>query len=201
MKDKRSLKAEELEGEEENNFQISLKNETYDSLLKNRQVLLNEEIDEGIVEKVVMPLLELNEDDSMDTVCLYINSIGGSVMDSLFLSDIIEKYKKPLNIICLGYAFSAAFELLMSGKNNDNVTRFCYPNSVGLLHVGHLSVAGNADRVHDQIEFDDRINQKRKISVLHNSKISEEEYDAHIRQDWYFSAEDMLNYQIIDKIL
>lgn len=176
--------------------------DTYDSLLTERRILLNGgEIDENIVEKVAIPLLEFNRDDSEEPIYFYINSYGGSVMDSTFVSDIIEKYQKPLNIICLGYAMSAAFWLLMSGKNNEKVKRFCYPSSAGLLHVGQLAIEGNTDRVHDRLEFNDKIDQNRKEFVLRNSAISEAEYDSHIRKDWFFTSEDMLKYKIVDYIL
>ena len=75
--------------------------ETYQQfhqILENRTVLLNWDVDETIVENVILPLKDFENDDSQEPVKLILNTPGGSVADGLVLCNIIDNYKKPLEI-------------------------------------------------------------------------------------------------------
>jgi len=60
-------------------------------------------VDERIVERVAIPLLDFEKDSSNDPVTLIFSTVGGSVSDGFVLCNIIDNYKNPLNIIFLGY--------------------------------------------------------------------------------------------------
>lgn len=173
----------------------------YLSMLKQRKILLNDEINGSIIESVVVPLMEFEKDASNEPVYFYINSNGGSAFDSFFITNIIESYKKPLVIVNMGYALSAGFLLFIAGKNNPNVKRVCYNRSIGLLHAGSMAVDGNTDKVRDLVNFNDRLDEMTKNFVLNNSNLSAEDYEKHWREDWYFTAEDMEKYGMVDEIL
>lgn len=112
----------------------------YNHLLNKRSIVWNAEINEDIVEKVIIPLLDFEQDNSNDPVTLYLSTIGGSISDALVICNIIDNYKKPLNIIVLGYAASMGTIMLAAGAHNDNVTRKCYPFSYALLHAGFTAI-------------------------------------------------------------
>lgn len=173
----------------------------YLSMISKRKILLHADIDQDIIETVVVPLLTFEEDDSKEPVYLYINSNGGSSFDSFFITDIINGYKKPLVIVAMGAACSAAFYLLIAGKNNPNVKRICYKKSVGLLHSGSMSIEGDTGKIKDIVYFNNRLDDMSKEFVLANTTLNEEEYEKHERDDWYFTSEDMLKYSMVDEIL
>jgi len=108
----------------------------FKNLLHKRTIILNSEIDENILENVVLPLQDFEEDDSNSPITLILNTPGGSVADGLMLCNIIDNYKKPLNIIVPSYSCSMGTIILCSGNKNPNVTKKCYPFSFALFHSG-----------------------------------------------------------------
>jgi len=91
--------------------------------------------------------------------------------------------------------------ILMSGKNNPNVTRYCYPFTIGLIHGGSTYIEGTTMQVKDYNKFNDRYEETIKDFILNNSNINEEEYEKKTRYEWYLLAEDMLKYGLIDVVL
>lgn len=78
----------------------------YDSLLRHRTIIFNSEVGNDIVETVIIPLMNFEKDDNTEPVTLILNTPGGSIDDGLVLLNVIDNYKKPLNIIVMGYACS-----------------------------------------------------------------------------------------------
>ena len=173
----------------------------YDSLLNHRTILWNQEVDESIVERVVLPLLRFEQDSSNDPITSIFSTIGGSVSDSFILCNIIDNYTKPLNIIVLGYAASMGTIILAAGAHNDNVVRKCYPFSYALLHAGSTSFSGESLTVEDTLQFNKRVDEKVKKFILSHTSISEEEYREHERKQWFLDSSDMKKYGLIDEII
>ena len=68
-------------------------------LLQKRTIILNSEIDESILETVVLPLKDFEQDTDDTPVTLILNTPGGSVADGLMLCNVIDNYTKPLEIL------------------------------------------------------------------------------------------------------
>lgn len=132
----------------------------FNQLLNNRTIIFNRDIMEDIVEAVYLPLKDFEEDDSTTPVTLILNCIGGSVSDGFFLAHYISQYKKPLNIIVLGYAASMAAVILAGGGKNNNVTRKCYPSTYSLIHDGQVAIqASESKTAADIMAFNDTVDQ------------------------------------------
>lgn len=173
----------------------------FDSLLNHRTVLLNQEIDECFYEAAVLPLIRFEEDNIKDKVTLILNTPGGSIADGLVLCNIIDNYTKPLEIIVPSYACSMGTIILCSGNKNPNVVKKCYPFSFGLLHSGQTFVQGESTSVDDIIEFNKNLDNQIKEYIISNTKITEEEYMAHHRKQWYQTSFDLLRNGLIDEIM
>jgi len=173
----------------------------FNNLINRRTIILNAGIDENILETVVMPLKELEEDDSNRPVTLILNTPGGSVTDGLMLLPIIDAYTKPLDIIVPAYACSMGTIILCAGNKNPNVTKKCFPFAFALLHSGQTYLSGEAHSVKDTQKFNDEIDNKIKKYVIDNTNITEELYDSHYRDQWYLNAEQMLEYGLVDEII
>lgn len=182
--------------------------------LANSRVILAGEIMDDIVENVAIPLLDMIKEKEetkekilkgyplkLDPIEVIIHSPGGSVYDSMFLANIIDKATVPINVKILGNALSMGMIIAMAGYNNSNVTKECYGFSIGLIHAGSLKMEGEANTVRDTMEFNDKYSEMMKQYVLSHSKITEEEYEAHNSKQWYLTAEEMLNYGIVDKVI
>lgn len=173
----------------------------FNNLINNRTIVLNEEIDESILETVVLPLKEFEEDDSTKPVKLILNTPGGSVADGLMLCHIIDSYKKPLEIIVPSYACSMGTIILCSGNNNPNVTKKCYPFTFGLIHSGQTFVGGESTSVDDLIDFNRSVDNKIKEYIIKNTNITEELYQMHHRKQWYLTSDELLQYHLVDEII
>ena len=173
----------------------------FNQLLKKRTIVLNAEIDESILETVVLPLKDFEQDDSFEPVTLILNTPGGSVADGLMLCNVIDNYKIPLEIIVPSYACSMGTIILCSGNKNPNVIKKAYPFSFALFHSGQTYVGGESTSVEDVMNFNKSVDNKIRDYIVANTNITEELYDAHHRKQWYISAEEMLEYGLINEII
>lgn len=171
--------------------------------LKNRTLILNEDITTDIIEKIIIPLINMDNDKSETPIRLYVCSYGGDIWSGMVLSDVIDKLKSPLEIIGMGACMSMGLLILMSGKNNPNVKRYCYPSTVGLLHAGSIALGQtDTNQAKDFMDFNNKYQENKiKQHIIRNSKINDREYKKFARKEKYLDAEEMLAYEIVDEIL
>ena len=167
----------------------------------HRTIVFNRMVDDSIVETVILPLQEYENDDNDAPVKLIISTIGGSVSDALILCNIIDNYKKPLEIYVYGYACSMGTIILCSGNKNPNVTKYCYPFSFGLFHAGYSAIQGESLSVEDRMEFNKKTDNAIRDYVVANTNITEEEYKINERRQWYLDAHEMKEKGLIDIII
>lgn len=175
----------------------------YENLLHKRTIIYNSEIMDDIVEWIYIPLKNFEEDDCDDPVTLILSTPGGSIFDSLFLTDYLHSYKKKLNIICLGNSMSMGTLLLAGAGGNPNITRMCYPKSFFLFHPGSIGLEDNTDRMSAQeiMEFDKHVDKITRDMVIERTKITPELYDAKKHVQWYMTGEEALKYGLVDKVI
>lgn len=172
----------------------------YYSGLKDRRILLVGEIMDNIIEEVALPLEEMMK-ESDAPIELIIHSPGGSVWDSMFIANMIDNATCPINIKIYGEALSMGMLIAMAGYNNPLVTKTCYRFSIGLIHAGSLKMEGDANAVRDTMDFNEKYTALMKDYVLTHSTITKDEYEKHDSKQWYLTAEDMLNFGIVDKVV
>lgn len=103
----------------------------YSRLLKDRIVMLNDEVNSTTASLVVAQLLFLEGQDSTKDISLYINSPGGSVTDGLAIYDTMNYIKCDVSTICMGMAASMGAFLLAAGAKGK---RLALPNSDIMIH-------------------------------------------------------------------
>lgn len=193
--------AEKLDAEQCILEETSIINAEYARLLKERKILINDIISENTIEKVVMPLLRMDNDGSGKKITIYINTNGGSVYDGLVLCDIIEHLKTETEVIVLGYAYSMGSIILMSGKNNPNVTRKCYPFSTALIHGGSAYISGSSSQVKDYFKFNEKFEKRIADFIVSHTNLTEDDYAAIERYEAYMDSDEMLEKGIVDEII
>lgn len=169
--------------------------------LKDRKIIINNAIDAMLVEQVMLPLLEMDNDGTNKPIEIVLCSVGGSLFDGMVLCDIIDKLKCPTTITVYTYAYSMGSIILMTGFNNPNVTKRCYKHSTALLHAGSSYLEGNSSSVKDQFNFYQKFEELVKEYTLSHSKISEEEYNKMERYEWYMTADTMLEKGLVDEVI
>lgn len=169
--------------------------------IKNRRIILNDQINANIIESVAIPLIDMDNDGTGNPIEIILSSLGGSVFDGLFLANIIDKLKTPTTIRVFSYAYSMGNLLLMAGFSNPNVKKVCYKFTTGLIHAGSTYLEGATSAVKDTLRFHEKMDEKIKEYMLSHSRLTEEEYQKSERYELYLVAEDMLRLGIIDEIL
>lgn len=181
--------------------ETSIINAEYDRLLQERKILINDIISENTIEKVVMPLLRMDNDGSGKKITIYINTNGGSVYDGLVLCDIIGQLKTETEVIVLGYAFSMGSIILMSGRNNPNVTRKCYPFSTALIHGGSAYISGSSSQVKDYFKFNEKFEKRIADFIVSHTNLTDDDYAAIERYEAYMDSDEMLEKGLVDEII
>lgn len=169
--------------------------------LQDRRIVFNDEVDDRIVESVMLPLLEMDNDGSGKPITIVLNTCGGSLFDGMPLCDIIDNLKTPTTILVTGHAYSMGGYFLMAGYRNPNVTKKCFKHSTALLHGGSIYMEGTSSSVKDTFKFTERFEQRLRDYTLSHSKITEDEYERMERYEWYMDSDDMLKYGLVDEVL
>ena len=169
--------------------------------LTKRRLIFNDTVTNDIVEKLIIPLIDMDEDGTGEPIEIIMCSPGGSTFDGLIFCDVIDRLKTPTTIKVMGYAYSMGGIFLSAGSKNPHVTKVCYPFSTALLHGGDTLLQGNSYSVKDTFEFHKRIDHRIKEYILSNTKITAEEYEKMERSEWYMDSETMLEKGLVDKIL
>ena len=193
--------AEKLDAEQCILEETSVINAEYNRLLEERKILINDIISENTIEKVVMPLLRMDNDGSGKKITIYINTNGGSVYDGLVLCDIIEQLKTETEVIVLGYAYSMGSIILMSGKNNPHVIRKCYPFSTALIHGGSAYISGSSSQVKDYFKFNEKFEKRIADFIVSHTNLTEDDYAAIERYEAYMDSDEMLEKGLVDEII
>lgn len=173
----------------------------YEKLLNERIILINDVISENTIEKVAMPLLRMDNDGTGEKITIYINTNGGSTHDGLVICDIIERLKTPTDVIVLGYAYSMGGILLMAGRNNENIKRYCYPFSTALIHGGSAYISGTSSQVKDYFKFNEKFEKRIADFIVNHTDLTEEDYNAIERYEAYMDSDEMLEKGLVDEIL
>lgn len=169
----------------------------YSRLLKERIIFLGGPIDDDVANLVIAQLLYLEAEDPEKDITLYINSPGGVVYAGLAIYDTMQYVKPDVATYCIGFAASAAALLLAAGAPGK---RRALPYSRVMIHQPWGGMRGQATEL--EIEAREILRLKRignEILSRHTGKpIEQVEKDT--ERNFYMSAEEALEYGIIDGI-
>ena len=169
--------------------------------LKNRKIIINEEIGDNLLETAILPFIEMDNDGTGNPIEIIISTVGGEIYSGFNLVDQIENAKSPVTIHIMSMAASMGFLIAMAGKNNPNVKTVCHPFSVGLLHSGSQYMEGSAHAVKDTFDFSQHYEEKIKNYILTHTKIDENLYEKIERKEYWMDADEMKRLGIVDEII
>lgn len=170
----------------------------YSRLLEDRIIFLTGEINDATANTVVAQLIYLEAKNPDKEIHLYINSPGGSVSAGLAIYDTIKFIKCDVSTICIGLCASMAAILLSSGTKGK---RMCLPNGEVMIHQPLGGVQGQATDIEITAKHIIKIKEKLVNILSENTGKDKEQVAKDIDRDYYMSAEQALNYGIVDKII
>ena len=169
----------------------------------SRHIYINNDIDENIIESAVYHIFRYNALDKdipaekRKPIIIYINSLGGDIIDGYSLVDAICVSETPIYTVNIGCCFSMAFLIYIAGHK-----RYSMAHSEFLLHEGSISMGNSIAKFKDHFDFHfNQVEQGTKEYVLEHSKISEEVFDNNSRREWFFLPEEGKNLGVVDYIV
>ena len=169
----------------------------YSRLLEDRIIMLSGEIDDAVANTVVAQLLYLEGKAPDKDISIYINSPGGSVTAGLAIYDTMNYIKCDVNTICIGMAASMGAFLLSSGTKGK---RYSLPNSEIMIHQPLGGAQGQASDIKIQADHIIKIKTKLNKILAENTGKDFAVVENDTDRDNYLSAEEALEYGLIDKI-
>ena len=173
----------------------------YSRLLSDRIIFLGEDVNDASASLIIAQLLFLESADPDKDIQLYINSPGGSVTAGWAVYDTMQYIKCDVSTICLGLAASFGAFLLAGGTHGK---RMALPNSQIMIHQPAMhgnGIQGPASDIKIMSDYMQKSRQRLNRVLAANTGHSEEEIARDTERDYFMSAEEALEYGLIDSIL
>jgi ATP-dependent Clp protease protease subunit len=170
----------------------------YSRLLRDRIIFLGTPIDDQIANLVVAELLHLESDEPDKDISIYINSPGGSIYAGLTIYDAMQFVRPDIQTTCVGVAMSMAALLLAGGTKGK---RGALPNAKILIHQLSAGFEGQATDI--EIQAREIISVKRRLEEIFAEHTGQplERVSADMERDYFLTAEEALDYGIIDRVV
>ena len=189
--------------------------------IKGRTIPIFNDVEEGTMATAIEKIFEINQEDEawkrnlcsvmdmsgikfdptaidMPHIQILLSTYGGSAYDGISLYDAIKNSKTEVDITCFGKIMSMGIVLLLSAK-----TRKAYRNTTFMIHEGSSGAIGKVSDMEDSIDELKRLNDIYFDIIESETKIPKAKLDEirKRRKDWYFTAEEALEYGLITEII
>ena len=170
----------------------------YSRLLKERVIFLVGPVNDATANLVVAQMLFLESENPDKDIYFYINSPGGSVSAGLAIYDTMQFIKPDVSTLCIGQAASMGAFLLTAGAKGK---RYCLPNSRVMIHQPLGGFQGQASDI--EIHAKEILYLKARLNgmLAKHTGQSLEAIERDTDRDNFMSAEESVNYGLVDKVL
>ena len=170
----------------------------FSRLLNDRIIFLSDEVNDATASLVVAQLLYLEAQDPDKDISFYINSPGGSVTAGMAIYDTMNFIKCDVSTVCIGMAASMGAFLLSAGTKGK---RFALPNSEIMIHQPLGGARGQATDIKIQADLILRTRDRLNRILAENTGKSVEQIALDTERDNYMTAQQALEYGLIDKVI
>jgi ATP-dependent Clp protease, protease subunit len=172
----------------------------YAKLFEDRIIFLGVQVDDASADDVMAQLLVLESMDPDRDIVMYINSPGGSFTAMTAIYDTMQYIRPQIQTVVLGQAASAAAVILAAGTPGK---RLALPNSRVLIHQPAFGEAGRGQASDIEIQAKEvlRLRTWLEQTLSRHSNKTQEEVNADIERDKILSADEALEYGLIDQVL
>ena len=170
----------------------------YSQLLRNRIVMLWDQVDDEFAKEITAQLLYLEGEDSEKDIWLYINSPGGSVTAGMAIYDTMQLIKPDVSTLCLGLGASMGQFLLGAGAQGK---RYSLKHARIMMHQPSGGIQGQASDI--EIHAQELLLMKKKVNEIlskHTGK-SLKTVEKDTDRDNYLTAKQAKTYGLIDNVL
>jgi len=168
-------------------------------LVKDRVIFLSEPVTQQAAGVMASLLFMMNNEDNSKKISIWLNTPGGDAYGFFAIYDMMQMIKAPIETVCLGQSMSAGVLLLASGTKG---MRYAMPSSGIMAHQIQIGgIGGTGTEV--EIEVAEILNMKKKINevLARHTGNTIEKVTRDCENNNYFTAQEALDYGIIDKIM
>lgn len=177
---------------------MTLSDSVYERLLQQRIIVLGQQVDDDIANRIAAQMLLLAAEDSESDIALYINSPGGSVTAGMAIFDTMEFIPCDVATYAMGLAASMGQFLLSAGARGK---RYALPHCQILMHQPSAGVGGTESDIAIQAELFRRHKQEMAQLISGHTGQPVEKIIADFDRDRWFSAEEALAYGFVDHVI
>jgi len=170
----------------------------FSRLLKDRIIMLSDEVNDVTASLAVAQMLFLEAEDPDKDIQLYINSPGGSVTSGFAIYDTMQYVKCDVSTICIGMAASMGAFLLAAGAKGK---RFALPNSEIMIHQPLGGARGQASDI--KIHAEQILKIKQKLNEILSERTGQplEKIERDTERDFFMSADEAKAYGLVDEVM
>ena len=170
----------------------------FSCLMQDRIIFLRSEINNDMADIIVAQLLFLNSQNPNEDIHIYIHSPGGSVDAGMAIYDAMHFVKADVCTYGIGSCSSMAAILLAAGAEGK---RHSLPNTRIMIHQPLGSAQGQVSDLKIQAQEGEYARDRLTEILAHHTGNDPEQIRADIERDYYMSAEEALEYGIVDEII
>ena len=169
--------------------------------VENRSIWIEGEIDESLFEASKL-IMNWNREDkgtppeNRKPIKIFINSPGGTLEDTLSFVGLVETSKTPIITVNMGWAYSAACLIALSGHK-----RFAMPNTNYLLHSGSGGCSGSFEQTTEQMKQYKVLVDKMRNYILDKTSIDSKTFNKKKSTEWYITCEEAVTLGMVDGII
>jgi ATP-dependent Clp protease, protease subunit len=160
--------------------------------------MIGDEINDQVANSVVAQLLFLEADNPEKDISIYINSPGGLTTAGFAILDTMELIKPDVSTICIGMAASFGAMLLLAGTKGK---RYALPNSEIMIHQPLGGARGQATEIEISARRILKLREQLNKMIAERTGQPVEKIARDTDRDYFMTAEEALEYGIIDKIV
>jgi ATP-dependent Clp protease, protease subunit len=191
-----NFRLDDEEKKEDNNFENFMEKQ----FLEQRKIIISSSINQRLAERVIRTLFMLDGIDSTKPITILINSPGGDVFSGYAIFDIMKAIKSPIITVVAGFAASMGSIIMLAAEKG---RRYCLPNAKILIHqplIGGI-FEGRATEIEIQAKEIEETKQRIIKLYVECTGQSKEKVAKDIESDYWMTAEEAVEYGLIDKIV
>jgi ATP-dependent Clp protease protease subunit len=176
---------------------MTLSDSVYERLLQQRIIVLGQQVDDDIANRIAAQMLLLSAEDPTADIALYINSPGGSVTAGMAIFDTMQWVPNDVATVAMGLAASMGQFLLSAGAKGK---RYATPHARVMMHQPSGGIGGTASDI--KIQAEQMLHIKRQMAELiadHTGQ-SIEQIEADSDRDRWFTAREAKEYGFVDHV-
>ena len=176
---------------------MTLSDSVYERLLQQRIIVLGQQVDDDIANRIAAQMLLLAAEDPTAEIALYINSPGGSVTAGMAIFDTMEFIPCDVATYAMGLAASMGQFLLSAGSRGK---RYALPHCQILMHQPSAGVGGTESDIAIQAELFRRHKQEMAQLIAGHTGQTVERIMTDFDRDRWFSAQEAKDYGFVDHV-